>query len=362
MHGPQENREFSPSKNFPHRELRFPLGSVEAKIIEEERWFLNISEIDDYYLYMQKVGSRLVVRNVMQQVELQLTLLWISLLVIGGGTVLSYLVSLFFVKSALKKLNSLNQMLESLDIDRLDQQLEITGHRHDEINRVMRKFNQALEKVNLQTRGLKDFVRNVAHELKTPMMGISSLISLARKSKEYEPALLDIKQEIKKMDTLLETLLLITQLEEKVQLSKEKLELTKDIRTLGEQLSSQYAEKNIKLTLNIPESLEMSVNEQGRQAILRNLLGNAFKFVGQEGNVEVSLSEKGLEVWNDGPSIAAEELELIWERFWQADAAHTDAKSFGLGLYLARLFAQKQGFELSCQSEKEKGVRFLLTF
>ncbi len=223
---------------------------------------MDISEIDEYYLQVQKVGSWLVVRNVTQEVELQIMLLWISLLVIGGGMLLSYLVSLFFVKSALKKLNNLNEMLDSLDIDRLDQQLEITGHRHDEINRVMRKFNQALVKIECQTRGLKDFVKNASHELKTPLMGITSLLSLARKSKDYETTLEQIKIEIKRMDSLLETLLLITQIEEKTELSKEKTELTASIKSLVEQFQLQYQEKNLTLDLVLPEQLTIAVNPQ----------------------------------------------------------------------------------------------------
>lgn len=289
---------------------------------------MDISEIDEYYLQVQKMGNWLIVRNVTQEVELQIMLLWISLLVIGGGMLLSYLVSLFFVKSALKKLNNLNEMLDSLDIERLDQQLEITGHRHDEINRVMRKFNQALVKIEYQTRGLKDFVKNASHELKTPLMGITSLLSLARKSKDYETTLEQIKIEIKRMDSLLETLLLITQIEEKTELSKEKTELTASIKSLVEQFQLQYQEKNLTLVLDLPEHLEKEVNPQGRTSIITNLISNAFKFVGQAGTIKISLSDSSFQVRNDGEAIPLAQKEKIWERFWQAESSHSERKSF----------------------------------
>lgn len=289
---------------------------------------MDISEIDEYYLQVQKMGNWLIVRNVTQEVELQIMLLWISLLVIGGGMLLSYLVSLFFVKSALKKLNNLNEMLDSLDIERLDQQLEITGHRHDEINRVMRKFNQALVKIEYQTRGLKDFVKNASHELKTPLMGITSLLSLARKSKDYETTLEQIKIEIKRMDSLLDTLLLITQIEEKTELSKEKTELTPSIKSLVEQFQLQYQEKNLTLILDLPEHLGKEVNPQGRTSIITNLISNAFKFVGQAGTIKISLSDSSFQVRNDGEAIPLAQKEKIWERFWQAESSHSERKSF----------------------------------
>ncbi len=289
---------FLPKTSFQHRELRFPLTSQEAVVLLDEEQFFQIVDVDDYYLYVVKEGDELRVRNVSQQMELQILLFWISLVVVAGGTVLSYLISLFFVKTALKKLNALNKALEDIDIDRLDCKIEITGHPQDEINRVSQKFNQALVKIESQTRGLKDFVRNASHELKTPLMAMSSLLSLARKSKDYENTLEQIKIEIKRMDSLLDTLLLITQLEEKTQLSKEKTELTRTIRSLTEQFQLQYQEKKLTLELDLPESLEKEINPQGRNSIISNLIGNAFKFVEQEGRIKISLSSNAFQVRN----------------------------------------------------------------
>jgi hypothetical protein len=58
-------------------------------------------------------------------VQLQYSLLWISIVILIVGIVLSYIASLFFVKTALKKLNALNDALESLDIDHLNHRIKI---------------------------------------------------------------------------------------------------------------------------------------------------------------------------------------------------------------------------------------------
>ena len=80
---------------------------------------------------------------------------------IALGGVGSYLISLLFVKNALKKLNKLNAFLGNLDLDHLDTTIDISGSPHDEINRVSQKFNLALLKIKKQAQGLKDFVKNV---------------------------------------------------------------------------------------------------------------------------------------------------------------------------------------------------------
>jgi len=68
----------------------------------------------------------------------------------------------------------------------LDQKLTIDGHPHDEINRVSQKFNEVLEKIHNQTLSLKDFVTNASHELKTPLMSMSTEIDYTTKTKNYD--------------------------------------------------------------------------------------------------------------------------------------------------------------------------------
>ena len=94
---------FLPKTSFQHRELRFPLTSQEAVVLLDEEQFFQIVDVDDYYLYVVKEGDELRVRNISQQMELQILLFWISLAVVAGGTVLSYLISLFFCKNSPQK-------------------------------------------------------------------------------------------------------------------------------------------------------------------------------------------------------------------------------------------------------------------
>ena len=73
-----------------------------------------------------------------------------------------------------------------MHIDNLNEKITISGHPQDEINRVSQKFNEVLEKIHTQTLSLKDFVSNASHELKTPLMSMSTEIDYANKTKNYE--------------------------------------------------------------------------------------------------------------------------------------------------------------------------------
>lgn len=356
-----ENR-FSPERDFPRHELRLLSSSQEAQAILEHDSTLNIMVIDGYYLHVNQVGDQLVVRNVSPQISLQMSLFWISLLVCAVWIILSYFISLWFVKSSLKKLNSLNSALEKLDIDNLKQDIEIEWAEDDEINKVIMKFNEAIKKIENQTVWLKDFVRNASHELRTPLMWVSTLIDLARKSKDYEWTLQEVKWEIKRMDWLLEALLLITKVEERVELPKEKIDLIPSLKSTITELKKEFELKEIEVKLDIPEKIEINVNQQWWESIMRNLLRNAFKYCDNGWTLHIELNKEHFKVQNSWEGIPQENIDKIWERFWQADSSHWDTKSFWLWLYLSKLFAEKQKFGLSCDSKIGEGATFTLSF
>jgi hypothetical protein len=100
--------------------LRLDSDSEDAKQFLEKNNFLSIVEIDWYYLYIQKVWNEVLVRNVTSQVNLQTSLIWITICVLVFSTLLSYIVWLRFVNTSLNNLITLNEALEHSDIDHLD--------------------------------------------------------------------------------------------------------------------------------------------------------------------------------------------------------------------------------------------------
>jgi signal transduction histidine kinase len=124
-----------------------------------------------------------------------------------------YLISLYFVKSSLKHLKKLTRFAKNLDFENLSTAIHLKGHKHDEIKVIAEALNTSLEKINTQILSLKDFISNASHELKTPLMMINSEIDIALKEQHYQDHLLNIKQHIKRISDLLDTLSLITRLE-----------------------------------------------------------------------------------------------------------------------------------------------------
>ncbi|MFZ2150648.1 MAG: HAMP domain-containing sensor histidine kinase [Candidatus Absconditicoccaceae bacterium] len=345
----------------PNTEI-FDINSNEGKAILMSKKRKSIIEIEDYYFIYKIFDNKVYVTNITPHINIQKNLIFTSIYLTLIFGIISYIISIVFVETALKKLNKLLHFLESVNIDNLHNKIDISGHPMDEINRLSLKFNETLEKINKQTLSLKDFVSNASHELKTPLMAISTEIDYVKKSKKYIDGLNNIKDQLQNMNSILETLTTISKIESTQNLEFKETNISKLTHTTIDTLQKLYLHKQIIIKSKISANIIKSVHPQSFNIIIKNLLDNAFKFTPKEGKIEINLDKDKIEIKDSGIGIAENNLDKVWERFWQVDSSKTDTKSFGLGLYLTKILVQKHGRQIYIKSEIKKGTTFTIKF
>lgn len=97
----------------------------------------------------------------------------------------------------------------------------------------------------------------------------------------------------------------------------------------------------------------VSSDSHAIEHIVANLVDNAVTHAG--GNVEISLSKDNanfyVQVWDDGPGIASQYLEYLFDRGWTPEVGRREEKTrSGLGLFIARTLARRCGGELTVES------------
>lgn len=97
--------------------------------------------------------------------------------------------------------------------------------------------------------------------------------------------------------------------------------------------------------------------------ILRNLIHNAIRYTESGGSILVACRRRGgrlwVEVWDDGIGMAEDQLELIWEEFYQIDNAERDqAQGLGLGLAIVGRLARLLGYRVEVRSHLGRGSVF----
>lgn len=147
---------------------------------------------------------------------------------------------------------------------------------------------------------LKDFVTNASHELKTPLMSMNTEIDYAMKTKGYEQGFANVKQQLKGMNQLLETLVTISKLEAVEMLKKDDTDLSAITESVVNDVQKIYQDKHIAFMNDIQAQVIKKAHKNSRSIIVKNIIENACKFTPEGGNIEVVLNKKALTIKDTG--------------------------------------------------------------
>ena len=227
------------------------------------------------------------------------------------------------------------------------------------------KFNDVTETRELNLRK-KEFVANLAHELKTPLTSISGFLETLEEenlSPEGRSYLDIIKRNTGRLVRLVEDLARLSELEEKgFELEKRPLNLTEVVRTVVEAYRKEAANKGLSLRLETEPLPLIEADAFQIEQMVINLVDNAIRYT-EQGGVVVSLkpAEGGalLSVTDSGIGIPEEHLPRLFERFYVVDRSRSRRTGgTGLGLSIVKHIVLAHGGKIEVQSSPGFGSTF----
>ncbi len=219
-----------------------------------------------------------------------------------------------------------------------------------------------------------EFLAVLSHELRTPLhaiMGWSAILKLLPPgATEVQEGVEAIERNAKVLAQMIADLLDVSQITSgKLRLNIQEIDLAATVKTALGSLSHSAESKGIAIETAIAETpTSINADPTRVQQLVWNLVSNAIKFTPPGGRVSVSLveshSECELRVKDTGKGISAELLPAIFDRFRQGDATSSrEFSGLGLGLALAKQFAELQGGSITAQSEGAgKGAELIVRF
>lgn len=213
------------------------------------------------------------------------------------------------------------------------------------------------------------FFTNVSHEFRTPLtLTIGPLEDLQADAPSLPGrarTLVDLAlRNSRRLLRLINQLLDVARLEAgEMRLDAHPLDLGEAVRALTLSFAPLAERHRITLETETPETAVWAqADPEKLEHIVINLLSNAFKFTPAGGRIRVDVTERGgqaeVSVRDSGPGIAEADLARVFDRFYQTDEAAPGGS--GIGLSLARDFAELHGGTLSAESTIGFGALFTL--
>lgn len=271
-------------------------------------------------------------------------------------------------RNSLRPLRQMAETASDISASRLDRRLGV-ANAPQELRTLAAAFNAMLERLRDSFTRLSDFSSNLAHELRTPinnLMGQTQVaLSRARSAEEYRTVLESNLEEYEQLARMIGDMLFLAKADDaRSPLQGEEIDLRAELDKVAEFYEVLADEAGLKI---VREGEGRAVAERIlAQRAIANLLSNAIRHTPPGGEIHAVLSATAdavtLRISNPGPGIAAEHLERVFDRFYQADPAREHDAGTGLGLAIVKSIMRLHGGDADVVSEPGGFTTFTLHF
>lgn len=257
-------------------------------------------------------------------------------------------------------------------------QIIVYSHRLEQKSQELERATQGLRAANERLTELDrlkdDFVSTVSHELRTPLTSIRAFTEILHDNPELPAAerarfLGIVGKETERLTRLINQILDISRLESgRAEWNETLVDMREVIQDSIAATSQLFKEREARLVQRLPDAVPKVLADLDRiMQVLLNLLSNAVKFIEPgRGVVEVELTEENsflrVDVRDNGPGVAPEEQEVIFDKFRQAgDTLTGKPQGSGLGLHISRRIVEHFGGRMWVRSRTGEGACFSFT-
>jgi two-component system, OmpR family, sensor kinase len=247
----------------------------------------------------------------------------------------------------------------------------------DEARRLAQSFNTMTRAVEASQRSQRDFVANVSHELKTPLTSIQGFAqAILDGTAGDEPAIHRaasvIQGEAERLSRMVGRLLDLARLESgEASMTWSTVDLAQLLRSSADRLALLADQRQVRLTLDLPDSVPIIGDGDRLTEVLTNLIDNSLSHTDPGGRVGLAIADVGddsvtISVTDTGHGIPAEDLPRIFERFYQVDKSRSRQTTagqpgVGLGLAIVSEIIRAHSGHVNVESVLGVGSRFTVT-
>jgi signal transduction histidine kinase len=238
----------------------------------------------------------------------------------------------------------------------------------DEINRLAVTLNAMLDRIDSATSRQRTFVGDAAHELRSPLASLRVQLEVGQRlgpAAEWSGLIDDVLVDVDRLDRLVEDLLTLARLDESGALTRRE---PVPVDELVESVVSGYGGARVPVVAST-EAAMTSGDADALRRVAINLINNAVRYATSEVHVSVAPGRWNgkpvvrLTVVDDGPGIAEDERERVFDRFYRVQESRSrQSGGTGLGLPIVRDIVRNHGgrVRLAAREDGEPGLRAIV--
>ncbi|WP_020563958.1 ATP-binding protein [Methylosarcina fibrata] len=287
--------------------------------------------------------------------------IWLPVLL---GFIVSLMFSGMLAWYLAKPIRQLRSAFDSVAKGDLDTRAAQTmRERRDELSDLGKNFDDMVSKIQVLVDAQQRLLHDVSHELRSPLARIQAAIGLAYQQPDKMPLTLErIEKESQRMNDLVGELLALSRLEAGVIGKLEVIDINELIAEIVEDARLEADSKNVSIKLTTTEEVFIKGFYGLLNRAIENVLRNAIKHTRSNSEVTVSANlgvsdhQLYIDITDQGPGVAENELSAIFEPFFRGSNSQK-SQSIGLGLAIAQKAIEAHNGKISACNRKEGGFR-----
>jgi heavy metal sensor kinase len=262
-------------------------------------------------------------------------------------------------RHALAPIDQLGIEARRITAERLHERLSVPNQ-NDEIGRLAAVINDTLARLQASFDQLRRFTADASHELRTPLSVIRGIGEMGlretRTPAEYKDAMGSMLEEVDRLTRLVDTLLRLSRGDAgTVQLVRDRIDLGELARDVASSLGILAEERRQRLQVNAALNIRVSADRLILRDAITNVVDNAIKYAPPGSTIDVRVAGDAaratLTITDEGPGIAVEHRQRIFDRFYRVDEGRSrEMGGSGLGLAIAKWAVEANGGEIAVEA------------
>ena len=242
------------------------------------------------------------------------------------------------------------------------------GGRQDDIAQLARDFDAMTERIERLLTAQRRLMRDVSHELRSPLARLQALLSLARQrlSGEDDSSILDrMEAESERLNRLIEEILSFARIDAQEDIDRRHTDIADLVRAITDDAAIEIGDAAKDVSYRGPERLTMDVDSALLHSAIENVVRNAVRFTEAGTTVGVSVSESDdtitVTVDDHGSGVPDNVLNTLFEPFYQVDESRSpQSGGSGVGLAIAKRAIELHGGQIHAENRTPGGLRVVM--